>query len=101
MKQTTKLKQVNIKMPLSTYEQLKNFSTATGRTVQSVLIASSTEYLQRQEQLAAIERESMLSWQDYLNNDVEDVAELQPVINSIRVRANAALAGINKITCPK
>ena len=98
MKQTAALKQVNIKMPLSTYEQLKNFSTATGRTVQSVLIASSDEYLQRQEQLAAIDRESMLSWQDYLNNDVEDVAELLPVINSIRSRANAALAGMNKTT---
>ncbi len=98
MKQAATLKQVNIKMPLSTYEQLKSFSTATGRTVQSVIIASSTEYMQRQEQLAAIERESMLSWQDYLNNDVEDVAELQPVINSIRERANLALASMNKIT---
>lgn len=96
MRQTATLKQVNIKMPLSTYELLKSFSTATGRTVQSVLIASSSEYLQRQEQLVAIERESMLSWQDYLNNDVEDVAELLPVINSIRARANSALAGMNK-----
>ena len=96
MKHTAAIKQVNIKMPLSTYEQLKSFSSATGRTVQSVLIASSSEYLQRQEQFVAIERESMLSWQDYLNNDVEDVAELLPVINSIRVRANSALAGENK-----
>ena len=96
MKQAAALKQVNIKMPLSTYEHLKSFSAATGRTVQSILIASSDEYLQRQEQLAVIERESMLSWQDYLNNDVEDVAELLPVINSIRARAKSALAGMNK-----
>ncbi len=96
MKQTATLKQVNIKMPLSTYEQLKNFSAATGRSVQSVLITSSSEYLQRQEQLVAIDNESMLSWQDYLNNDVEDVAELLPVINSIRARANSALASMNK-----
>ena len=96
MKPAAVLKQVNIKMPLSTYEQLKSFSVATGRTVQSILIASSDEYLQRQEQLAVIERESMLSWQDYLNNDVEDVAELLPVINSIRERAKSALASMNK-----
>ena len=101
MKQAVALKQVNIKMPLSTYEQLKSFSAATGRSVQSVLISSSDEYLQRQEQLTAIERESMLSWQEYLNNDVEDVAELQPVINSIRSRANAALVGMNKSTWSK
>jgi hypothetical protein len=64
--------------------------------VQSILIASSGEYLQRQKLLDAKERESMLSWQDYLNNDVEDVAELLPVINSIRARANSALSGMNK-----
>ena len=96
MKPAAVLKQVNIKMPLSTYERLKSFSVATGRTMQSVLIASSDEYLQRQEQLAVIERESMLSWQDYLNNDVENVAELLPVINSIRARAKSALASMNK-----
>ncbi len=101
MKQSTTLKQVNIKMPLATYEQLKSFSAATGRTVQSILIASSDEYLKRQEQLADLERESMLSWQNYLNNDVEDVAELQPVINSIRSRAHATLVSLSKSKCSK
>ena len=95
MKQTAMPKQVNIKMPVSTYDRLKQFSAATGRTVQSVLIASSDEYLQRQEQLIAIEHESMLSWQEYLNNDVEDVAELQSVIDSIRSRAKTAIESKN------
>jgi len=91
MKQAALLKQVNIKMPLYNYERLKDFSTATGRTIQSVLIASSDEYLQRQDQLMVIEKESMLSWQEYLTNDVEDIAELQSVIDSIRSRAKTAL----------
>ena len=95
MKQAAILKQVNIKMPLSTYEQLKHFSAATGRSIQSVLITSSDEYLQRQEQLMAIERESLHSWQEYLNNDVEDVVELQPIIDSIRSRAKIALESKN------
>ena len=91
MKQAVALKQVNIKMPFSTYERLKHFSEVTGKTVQSVLIVSSDEYLQRQEQLMAIERESTLSWQEYLLNNVEDVAELQTVIADIRSRAQTAL----------
>ena len=91
MKQTSMLKQVNIKMPVYTYDKLKHFSAVSGRTIQSVLIASSDEYLQRQDQLMAIEQESMLSWQEYLNNEVEDIAELQTVIDSIRLRAKAAI----------
>jgi predicted DNA-binding protein len=98
MKQAVPLKQVNIKMPIYSYDRLKNFSVATGRTIQSVLIASSDEYLQRQEQLMVIEQESMLSWQEYLNNDVEDIAELQSVINSIRSRAKTALKNKNPST---
>lgn len=91
MKQTVPLKQVNIKMPVYAYNRLKDFSATTGRTIQSVLISSSDEYLKRQEQLMAIEQESMLSWQEYLNNEVQDIAELQPVIDSIRLRANTAI----------
>lgn len=95
MKQTSMLKQVNIKMPVYTYDRLKHFSAASGRTIQSVLIASSDEYLQRQDQLMAIEQESMLSWQEYLNNEVEDIVELQTVIDSIRLRAKAAIESKN------
>jgi predicted DNA-binding protein len=98
MKQAAPIKQVNIKMPIYNYDRLKDFSVATGRTIQSVLIASSDEYLQRQEQLMVIEQESMLSWQEYLNNDVEDIAELQSVINSIRSRAKTALKNKNPST---
>jgi phosphoribosyl-dephospho-CoA transferase len=98
MKQAAQLKQVNIKMPICNYERLKDFSTATGRTIQSVLIASSDEYLQRQDQLMAIEKESMLSWQEYLTNDVEDSAELQSVIDSVRSRARTALENTNPAT---
>lgn len=98
MKQAPMLKQVNIKMPVNTYDRLKNFSTATGRSIQSVLITSSDEYLQRQDQLMAIEQESMLSWQEYLNNDVENSAELQTVIDSIRSRAKTALENSNTLT---
>lgn len=95
MKQTAMLKQVNIKMPVYTYDRLKQFSAVSGRTIQSVLIASSDEYLQRQDQLMAIEQESMLSWQEYLNNEVEDIAELKSVIDSIRSRAKTAIANKN------
>ena len=95
MKQTAPLKQVNIKMPVYTYNRLKDFSATTGRTIQSVLISSSDEYLKRQEELMAIEQESMLSWQEYLNNEVQDIAELQPVIDSIRLRANTAIKNKN------
>jgi hypothetical protein len=98
MKQTAMIKQVNIKMPIYTYDRLKHFSAATGRTMQSVLIASSDEYLQRQDQLMVIEQESMLSWQEYLNNDVEDIAELQSVIDSIRSRAKSAIENKNPST---
>jgi hypothetical protein len=97
MKQTAMLKQVNIKMPVYTYDRLKRFSTATGRSIQSVLITSSDEYLLRQDQLMAIEQESMLSWQEYLNNDVENIAELQTVIDNIRSRANAVLENSNTL----
>ena len=95
MKQTAMLKQVNIKMPVCTYDRLKHFSAASGRTIQSVLIASSDEYLQRQDQLMAIEQESMLSWQEYLNNEVEDIAELQTVIDNIRSRAKTVIENKN------
>ena len=95
MKQAAMLKQVNIKMPVFTYNRLKHFSTTTGRTIQSVLISSSDEYLQRQEQLMAIEQESILSWQEYLNNDVEDMAELQSVIDSLRLKARSAIENKN------
>jgi hypothetical protein len=98
MKQAAQLKQVNIKMPIHNYDRLKDFSAATGRTIQSVLIASSDEYLQRQDQLMVIEQESMLSWQEYLNNDVEDIAELQSVIDSIRSRAKTVLENKNPST---
>jgi len=97
MKQTAMLKQVNIKMPVYTYDRLKRFSIATGRSIQSVLITSSDEYLLRQDQLMAIEQESMLSWQEYLNNDVENIAELQTVIDNIRSRANAVLENSNTL----
>jgi predicted DNA-binding protein len=97
MKQAAILKQVNIKMPVNTYDRLKHFSAATGRTIQSVLIASSDEYLQHQDQLMAIEQESMLSWQEYLNNDVEDIAELQSIIDSMRSRAKTAIENKNPL----
>ena len=43
----------------------------------------------------AIEQESMLSWQEYLNNDVEDMAELQSVIDSLRLKARSAIENKN------
>jgi len=97
MKQAAMLKQVNIKMPVYTYNRLREFSAATGRSIQAVLISSSDEYLQRQEELMAIEQESMLSWQEYLNNEVEDIAELQSIIDSMRSRARTAIENNNPL----